>query len=180
MCRRPKGVPLNVVARDRGRAAERAASGYQYGAPQGGGVCVPYVDVDLLVDVRAPLSPCPRPRSRWDNLCDLWKIESSTYSFTDGRNIDIKHSTHKSVKIFLKAAAKEGLVKLKETKGEIVITGAPIVELVTGILVGASCAPSYVRKSAAFCVRRIHCDLAIVDPPQPKDHKRRPSCSRQH
>lgn len=37
--------------------------------------------------------------------------------------IDIKQSTHKSVKVFLKACAKEGLLKLKETKGDVVITG---------------------------------------------------------
>nr|VWO97767.1 Mixed-linked glucanase [Ganoderma boninense] len=37
--------------------------------------------------------------------------------------IDVKHSTHKNVKSFLKACAKEGLVKLKETKGDVVVTG---------------------------------------------------------
>ena len=37
--------------------------------------------------------------------------------------IDIKHSTYKSVKAFLKASAKEGLLKLKETKGDVVVTG---------------------------------------------------------
>ena len=36
---------------------------------------------------------------------------------------DIKHSTHKSVKVFLKASAKEGLIKLKESKGDVLITG---------------------------------------------------------
>lgn len=38
--------------------------------------------------------------------------------------MDIKQSTHKTVKAFLKASAKEGLIKLKETKGDVVITGA--------------------------------------------------------
>ena len=37
--------------------------------------------------------------------------------------IDIKHSTHKSVKAFLKASAKEGLIKLKDVKGDVVVTG---------------------------------------------------------
>ncbi|KAI0694966.1 eukaryotic translation initiation factor SUI1 family protein [Cytidiella melzeri] len=41
----------------------------------------------------------------------------------DASAIDIKHSTHKSVKTFLKACAKEGLLKLKETKGDVVVTG---------------------------------------------------------
>ncbi|KAI0077630.1 eukaryotic translation initiation factor SUI1 family protein [Panus rudis PR-1116 ss-1] len=40
----------------------------------------------------------------------------------DSSKIDIKHSTHKSVKTFLKACAKEGLVKLKENKGDVVVT----------------------------------------------------------
>lgn len=41
----------------------------------------------------------------------------------DVNSIDIKQSTHKSVKVFLKACAKEGLIKLKETKGDVVVTG---------------------------------------------------------
>lgn len=44
--------------------------------------------------------------------------------YVDVGAIDIKQSTHKSVKVFLKACAKEGLVKLKETKGDVVVTGA--------------------------------------------------------
>nr|VWO97766.1 N/A [Ganoderma boninense] len=40
----------------------------------------------------------------------------------DANLIDVKHSTHKNVKSFLKACAKEGLVKLKETKGDVVVT----------------------------------------------------------
>ncbi|PCH42981.1 putative eukaryotic translation initiation factor eIF1/SUI1 [Wolfiporia cocos MD-104 SS10] len=35
----------------------------------------------------------------------------------DPRQVDVKHSTHRSVKAFLKAHAKEGLLKLKDTKG---------------------------------------------------------------
>ncbi|PSS30878.1 hypothetical protein PHLCEN_2v2605 [Hermanssonia centrifuga] len=41
----------------------------------------------------------------------------------DSSAIDIKQSSHKSVKSFLKACAKEGLIKLKETKGDVVVTG---------------------------------------------------------
>lgn len=37
--------------------------------------------------------------------------------------IDIKHSAHKSLTAFLKANAKEGLIKLKESKGEVTVTG---------------------------------------------------------
>jgi hypothetical protein len=37
--------------------------------------------------------------------------------------VDIKHSGYKSLTSFLKASAKEGLIKLKETKGEVVVTG---------------------------------------------------------
>lgn len=38
--------------------------------------------------------------------------------------VDIKHSGYKSLTAFLKANAKEGLIKLKESKGEVVVTGA--------------------------------------------------------
>ena len=38
--------------------------------------------------------------------------------------VDIKHSGYKSLTAFLKASAKEGLIKVKETKGEVVVTGA--------------------------------------------------------
>lgn len=38
--------------------------------------------------------------------------------------IDVKHSTHKSVKAFFKACAKDGLIKLKDAKGgDVVVTG---------------------------------------------------------
>jgi translation initiation factor 2D len=37
--------------------------------------------------------------------------------------VDIKHSGYKSLTAFLKSSAKEGLIKLKESKGEVVITG---------------------------------------------------------
>jgi translation initiation factor 2D len=37
--------------------------------------------------------------------------------------VDIKHSGFKSLTVFLKASAKEGLIKIKESKGGIVITG---------------------------------------------------------
>ena len=41
----------------------------------------------------------------------------------DANAMDIKRSTYKTVKVFLKACAKDGLVKLKETKGDVVVTG---------------------------------------------------------
>jgi hypothetical protein len=37
--------------------------------------------------------------------------------------VNIKHSTYKSLTAFLKACEKEGLIKLKDTKSELVITG---------------------------------------------------------
>ena len=37
--------------------------------------------------------------------------------------MDIKHSEHKSLTAFLKVSAKEGLIKLKESKGEVMVTG---------------------------------------------------------
>ena len=37
--------------------------------------------------------------------------------------MDIKHSGFKSLTVFLKACAKEGLIKIKETKGGMVVTG---------------------------------------------------------
>ncbi|RDX44971.1 eukaryotic translation initiation factor SUI1 family protein [Lentinus brumalis] len=40
----------------------------------------------------------------------------------DASAVDVKHSTFKNVKSFLKASAKEGLLKLKETKGDVVVT----------------------------------------------------------
>ena len=58
------------------------------------------------------VSNCQRhPKSSIDMACP------------DANLIDVKHSTHKNVKSFLKACAKEGLVKLKETKGDVVVTG---------------------------------------------------------
>lgn len=53
--------------------------------------------------------------------------------YVDVGAIDIKQSTHKSVKVFLKACAKEGLMKLKETKGDVVVTGASAFSFITGI-----------------------------------------------
>lgn len=37
--------------------------------------------------------------------------------------VDIKHSSFKSLTVFLKARAKEGLIKIKENKGGMVVTG---------------------------------------------------------
>ena len=43
----------------------------------------------------------------------------------DASSLDIKHSTFKNVKSFLKTVAKEGIVKVKEAKGDIVVMGEP-------------------------------------------------------
>ena len=40
--------------------------------------------------------------------------------------MDIKHSGFKSLTAFLKANAKEGLIKIKETKGGVVVTGTEL------------------------------------------------------
>jgi len=37
--------------------------------------------------------------------------------------VDIKHSVFKSLTPFLKSSAKEGLIKIKETKGGVVVSG---------------------------------------------------------
>ena len=37
--------------------------------------------------------------------------------------VDIKHSGFKSLTAFLKASAKEGLIKIKENKGGMIVTG---------------------------------------------------------
>ena len=42
--------------------------------------------------------------------------------------VDIKHSGYKSLTAFLKASAKDGLIKVKETKGEVVVTGVYCIE----------------------------------------------------
>ena len=47
----------------------------------------------------------------------------------DTSALDVKHSTFKNVKTFLKTSAKEGLIKVKETKGDIVVTGTTIAPL---------------------------------------------------
>ncbi|KAH9856271.1 eukaryotic translation initiation factor SUI1 family protein [Lenzites betulinus] len=44
------------------------------------------------------------------------------YGLPDANSIDVKHSTFKNVKTFLKASAKDGLIKLKETKSDIMVT----------------------------------------------------------
>ncbi|KAI0632800.1 eukaryotic translation initiation factor SUI1 family protein [Trametes polyzona] len=46
----------------------------------------------------------------------------SMYGLADASSIDVKHSTFKNVKTFLKASAKEGLLKLKETKSDVMVT----------------------------------------------------------
>ena len=43
--------------------------------------------------------------------------------------MDIKHSGFKSLTTFLKASAKEGLVKIKETKGGVVVIGTNHLQL---------------------------------------------------
>ncbi|KAI8972535.1 eukaryotic translation initiation factor SUI1 family protein [Trametes punicea] len=44
------------------------------------------------------------------------------YGLRDASAIDVKHSTFKSVKTFLRASAKEGLIKLKESKSDLMVT----------------------------------------------------------
>ncbi|KAI0772460.1 eukaryotic translation initiation factor SUI1 family protein [Trametes elegans] len=44
------------------------------------------------------------------------------YGLADASPIDVRHSTFKNVKTFLKISAKEGLLKLKETKGDVMVT----------------------------------------------------------
>ncbi|KAI0830089.1 eukaryotic translation initiation factor SUI1 family protein [Trametes gibbosa] len=44
------------------------------------------------------------------------------YGLPDASPIDVKHSTYKNVKTFLKTSAKDGLIKLKETKSDIMVT----------------------------------------------------------
>ncbi|KAI0742631.1 eukaryotic translation initiation factor SUI1 family protein [Daedaleopsis nitida] len=45
-----------------------------------------------------------------------------TNGLADANAVDVKQSTYKNVKSFLKACAKEGLIKLKETKGDVVVS----------------------------------------------------------
>ena len=51
---------------------------------------------------------------------------------TAGTPVDIKHSGFKSLTVFLKACAKEGLIKIKETKGGMVVTGTNRLRAVEG------------------------------------------------
>ncbi|KAH9937863.1 eukaryotic translation initiation factor SUI1 family protein [Epithele typhae] len=44
------------------------------------------------------------------------------HGLSDASTINIKQSTYKTVKSFFKAAAKEGFIKIKESKGDVVIT----------------------------------------------------------
>ncbi|CDO75463.1 hypothetical protein BN946_scf184823.g17 [Trametes cinnabarina] len=44
------------------------------------------------------------------------------YGLPDASSIDVKHSTFKNVKTFLKASAKDGLIKLKESKSDVMVT----------------------------------------------------------
>ncbi|KAI0651354.1 eukaryotic translation initiation factor SUI1 family protein [Trametes meyenii] len=43
------------------------------------------------------------------------------YGLADASSIDAKHSTFKNVKTFLKTSAKDGLIKLKETKSDVMV-----------------------------------------------------------
>ncbi|KAI0656239.1 eukaryotic translation initiation factor SUI1 family protein [Cubamyces menziesii] len=43
------------------------------------------------------------------------------YGLPDAGAMDVKHSTFKNVKAFLKASAKEGLIKLKESKSDVMV-----------------------------------------------------------
>ncbi|KIP12172.1 hypothetical protein PHLGIDRAFT_370577 [Phlebiopsis gigantea 11061_1 CR5-6] len=66
--------------------------------------------------VASPPGTFPMPAST------LWAAHVLPARPADASVVDIKSSTHKNVKTFLKAAAKEGLLKLKETKGDLVVT----------------------------------------------------------
>ncbi|KAF9783951.1 hypothetical protein BJ322DRAFT_1109804 [Thelephora terrestris] len=48
---------------------------------------------------------------------------SSRLTKTTSTPVDIKHSEFRSLAVFLKASAKEGLIKIKENKGGMVVTG---------------------------------------------------------
>jgi translation initiation factor 2D len=48
---------------------------------------------------------------------------SSQVTKTTSTPVDIKHSGFRSLALFLKANAKEGLIKIKENKGGMVVTG---------------------------------------------------------
>ncbi|KAM5538825.1 hypothetical protein V8D89_007547 [Ganoderma adspersum] len=77
----------------------------------------------VLADV--PLSTFPMPASTFWSSYVLPARPAAALGpngLADANLIDVKHSTHKNVKSFLKACAKEGLVKLKETKGDVVVT----------------------------------------------------------
>ena len=54
--------------------------------------------------------------------------------------LDIKHSGFKTLTAFLKSSAKEGLIKIKEIKGGVVVTGTepPPVSFVDGLTEPAS------------------------------------------
>ncbi|KAL1937903.1 hypothetical protein VTO73DRAFT_12653 [Trametes versicolor] len=45
-----------------------------------------------------------------------------TYGLADSSAIDVKQSTFKNVKTFLKNSAKDGLIKIKETKSDVMVT----------------------------------------------------------
>lgn len=56
---------------------------------------------------------------------ETYIIPYRSFQLTKATNtpVDIKHSGFKSLTVFLKASAKEGLIKIKESKGGVVITG---------------------------------------------------------
>ncbi|EED83598.1 hypothetical eukaryotic translation initiation factor eIF1/SUI1 [Postia placenta Mad-698-R] len=66
----------------------------------------------------SPPSTFPMPASTF------WSAYVLPARPIEAAGADVKQSTFKSVKVFLKAAAKEGLIKLKDTKGgDVVVTG---------------------------------------------------------
>ncbi|KZT05270.1 eukaryotic translation initiation factor SUI1 family protein [Laetiporus sulphureus 93-53] len=75
---------------------------------------------------KLPLSSFPMPASTFWSSYVLPARPTQVVGangLADGSAVDVKHSTHKSVKAFLKACAKEGLIKLKDAKGgDVVVT----------------------------------------------------------
>ncbi len=46
----------------------------------------------------------------------------------------MKQSTFKNVKTFLKNSAKDGLIKIKETKSDVMVTGGSVYEFIASLM----------------------------------------------
>ncbi|KAH9916268.1 eukaryotic translation initiation factor SUI1 family protein [Epithele typhae] len=89
---------------------------------------------------RAPIMTFPMPATTfWSSYVlparPAYALE--IHGLSDASSLDVKHSTHKNAKSFLKAAAKEGLIKVKDVKGDIVVTGESCIELHTQLSKGS-------------------------------------------